>query len=171
MRTIATAIALIVFIVNPGFGCGEDFDFGPDEMRRAAEGTWELSFEGDAAPRAVVSLSHSAPQAGGSGWSAVRGAHACGTRTFMAQAGACSTSTVLTFHARTISSQAPFASVTEASFEVGSYSFSRGRLGLRFSNAASVELGLDPIGTVLHAHFVPISAAPAASKLVAVRRR
>jgi hypothetical protein len=169
MRFIAAAFALVVFIVNPGFGCGDDFAFGPAEMKSAAEGTWELSFESDSAPRAIVTLQHSASYPS---WSALPSAHACGNRSFMSSASACLSSTGMTFDVETVKAEEPFARATGAGLGVIGQSFSQGTLSVQFSNTVRVDLELLPDGTVVGSRLTPQNRSPELSGgLRAVRRR
>jgi hypothetical protein len=170
VRVAAATIALAVFVLNPSFGCGEEFDFGADEMRRAVEGTWELSFPGDTAPRAVLTLSHQAPQAVGPRWSPVPAAHACGNRSFMASAGACIATTGMSFHAQTLKVEEPFGPVSGAEFYVTGMSFRQGTLTVWFRNAVQFVVDLLPDGTVVRTYYTPANGAPEMPGLQAVRR-
>lgn len=170
MRLLAAAIALGVFIVSPGFGCGDDFDFGPDEMKRAAEGTWELSLEGDSAPRAILVLSHDVPASASAGWPSVAAAHACGNRTFITSAGACGSTTTMSFHVETLKAEAPFAPSNGAGLLVFGSSFLQGELTVGFTSTGRLTLQVKPDGTVERAVFFPAQQGPATPGVRAVRR-
>lgn len=170
MRLLALALALAVFVVNPGFGCGEDFDFGAEEMRRVSEGTWELSFDGDSEPRAILVLSYQAPPQAAGDWSPVAPAHACSNRTFMASAGACVPSSGLNLHVQTLKTAEPFAEASGAGFGVVGMSFRQGILGIQFRNTVQVTVEVLADGTVGTARYIPPNRGPTMPGLRAVRR-
>lgn len=171
MRIAAAAIALAVFALNPSFGCGaEEFDFGPDEMKRVAEGTWDLTLDGEPAAHAVILLSHAPVRASAPGWSPLRSAHACGNRSFIAEAGACGSYSTMTFNVQTVTNASPFASALTADLQVSGNTFRQGRLTLLFEGGGQAYVDLRADGTVFNALFRPASLGPAQPGFRAVRR-
>jgi hypothetical protein len=171
MRIAATAIALAVFALNPSFGCGaEEFDFGPDEMKRVVEGTWDLTLDGDPDAHAVILVSHSPVRASAPDWSPLRSAHACGNRSFIAEAGACGAYSTMTFNVQTVTLASPFRSALTADLRVGGSTFRQGRLTFQFEGGGHAEIDLRADGTVFNAQFAPVSPGPGLPGLRAVRR-
>lgn len=129
MRLPAAAVGLALSVLCPGFGCGEEVEFGPDEMRRAGEGTWELSFEGDREPRAVLLLS----------FASARSPNAT------------------TFNVETGKAEAPFTPATRAGLIVVNPRSGRGALLVDFSSTAQLTIELMADGTVTGTRFRPAS--------------
>lgn len=98
MRKLAWLLPIVFFFINPGFGCGTDepqWQYGAAEMQAAIAGSWTFTItpaggtstevtvqidEADTAPGATAQ----APRR-----SLIRAAHACGSRTLVKSAGAC----------------------------------------------------------------------------------
>jgi hypothetical protein len=99
MRRLVWLLPIAFFFLNPNLGCGgPEFQYGAAEMRAAIEGDWSLMITPEGAPRSTVTWhleqgsEDKAQAARGGGPGLVRSAHACGTRTLVQSAGACSDS-------------------------------------------------------------------------------
>ena len=133
IRAAAVATALLAFVVNPGFGCGEDFSFGENEMRQAVEGTYDLGLPGDATPRATFTL-----RFGNSDLSAVQQAH-CSNRTFVASAGACSPSSSMSLVGDVVGGAASYqGKQVNGYFNVYGYQYQGGSLHIVFEHGPRV---------------------------------
>lgn len=98
MRNLSWLLPIAFFFINPGFGCGTDepqFQYGSAEMQAAIAGTWTFTITpSDGTPTEVTVQIDEADTAPGataqvSGRSFIRAAHACGSRTLVKSAGAC----------------------------------------------------------------------------------
>ena len=99
MRNLFWFVPIAVFLLNPSFACSGDeptFQYGAAEMRAAVEGDWSFAITptGGTATQVTVHIDQAAAPATAaaraSGVALVRAAHACGTRTLVKSAGACS---------------------------------------------------------------------------------
>jgi hypothetical protein len=133
MRTAAVAAALLAFVVNPGFGCGEDFGFGEQEMRQAVEGTYDLGLPGETTPRATFTL-----RFGNSDLSAVQQAH-CSNRTFVASAGACSPSSSMSLVGDVTGGLASYqGQKVNGYFNAYGYQYQGGNLHIQFERGGRI---------------------------------
>jgi hypothetical protein len=137
LRAAAVALGLLVFAMNPGFGCGDDFSFGETEMRRAVEGTYDLGVPGEATPRATFTL-----RFGNSDLSAVQQAH-CSSRTFVASAGACSPSSSMSLVGSVVSGQVSYqGQKLNGYFNAYGYDYQGGFLSVVFDHGPRVSARL-----------------------------
>jgi hypothetical protein len=99
MRRLSWLLPVAFFFLNPGFACGPaepQYEYGAAEMRAAVEGNWSFTIMPDGASgpiQVTVKLEQAAtapaPQVRAPGRSFVRAAYACGSRTLVKSAGAC----------------------------------------------------------------------------------
>jgi hypothetical protein len=101
MRNLFWLVPIAFFFVNPGFGCGTDapqFQYGAAEMQAAIAGTWTFNITppGGAATEVTVQIDEADTAPGATAQaserSLIRAAHACGSRTLVKSAGACTDS-------------------------------------------------------------------------------
>jgi len=157
---------VLAFFLNPGFACGPadpEFQYGADEMRAAAEGTWFLSFlpAGETEARQVtVKVTQSSKRVASltsPGRSRlIRPAHACGSRTLLKSASACGDSTLMPLDVTFVDGDASLEKAEMSGLFVVD--------GLTFTNTASGEISfklggytvggrITPDGTVLAPHL------------------
>jgi hypothetical protein len=164
MRAAAVATALLAFVANPGFGCGEDFTFGETEMRQAVEGTYDLSLPGDATPRATFSL-----RFGNSDLSSVQQAH-CSNRTFVASAGACSPSTSMSLVGNVVAGIASYqGQKLNGYFNVYGYQYQGGSLHVVFDHGPRVTARVSSTNELTDVTLTEGMTAPQAAMLVRKR--
>jgi hypothetical protein len=162
MRVAALAAGLLALLVNPGFGCGEDFTFGEMEMRQAVEGTYDLSVAGDASPRATFTL-----RFGNSDLSAIQQAH-CTNRTFVASAGACSPSTSMSLVGSVVAgSDAYRGQKLNGYFNAYGYTYQGGSLHVVFDHGSRVTARVTSTNELVDVTLTEGAAQPA----MLVRRR
>jgi hypothetical protein len=155
LKSLALLAAVAFFLVSPGFACGPgdpEYQYGAKEMKAAVEGDWVVTFMpgGGAAVEYTVHLQQAARAPGTAALEAhgglVRAAHACGSRTLVASAGACTDSTRMPLDV-TVAPGGPPAGTTSGEFAVTSTVFTRGQLSLKIGdNSLFAEMG--PDGTV-----------------------
>jgi hypothetical protein len=95
MRTlVAGLLAAAAFVLNPAGCSGPTFHFGAQDVAKAVAGTWTVTRGGKSQTFFLEPVSverHSARE------SLVPSAHACGTRSLMAEAGACTDTSRMVF--------------------------------------------------------------------------
>jgi hypothetical protein len=147
-RSAFWVVALAAFFVNPFFACvaEDEFQYGAPEMRAAVEGTWDLTLSFSDGETQTVTLAiaqgSSAPGAQssrGSGRGLVREAAACGTRTLVKSAGACSSSSEMPLAVSFLSGEDALRTATmSGNLVVHSLIFTQGNLLLRVG-----DIGID----------------------------
>jgi hypothetical protein len=133
-------VALTAFFLNPSFGCdgGEDFQYGAEEMRVAIEGTWNLTLSHSDGQEQVVTVaiaqgggSPTAQATPGARRDLIRPAAACGTRTLIKSAGACTSSTEMPLAVSFVSGDEAFRTAEmRGTLVVHGLVFKQGQLGL-----------------------------------------
>ena len=149
MRRLVLLLSLLAFFVNPGFACSpgeEDFNFGEAEMRAAVEGTWQITFGGDASTSELTVEIRESPgrldsgMAVGSGTRArafIRAAAACGSRTFLRGAGACMDMSEMPLDVSYVSGDSAYQGVHMGGiFRAFGTSFSGGYIDISFGGSA-----------------------------------
>jgi hypothetical protein len=99
MRSLFWLVPIAFFFLNPNLGCvGPDepqFQYGASEMQAAIAGTWTFTIMPNGATATAVTVQIDEAEtvpgatAQASGRSLIRVAHACGSRTLVKSAGAC----------------------------------------------------------------------------------
>jgi hypothetical protein len=159
-RTVITAVALAVLVLNPVFGLLSGYDFGAPELRAAVEGTWQLTIASpDAPPRTVtftLAQGAEAPDVHAArARSLVRPAAACGRRSLVKAASACRDSTELSLDVTTIADGKPQPRPGRGVFVVSGTRFHSGALRIDVGGV-SLEATLTPTGEVVSASgYVP----------------
>jgi hypothetical protein len=135
MRRLALALPLAVFFLDPSFACGpssgSEYRFDATEMRSAVEGSWSFSIapDGGGAPvQVTVKMEQAAgtptAAAGRRGRGLVRAAQACGTRTLVKSASACTDVTEMPLTVTFVAGDAAFSSAPmSGTFTVYGYEF------------------------------------------------
>ena len=140
MRKLLWVVPVAAFFLNPGLACTDEpeFQYGAAEMRAAVEGDWSFTITPDGGDATQVTVhieqAATAPATGGAGSrrALVRAAHACGTRTLVKGAGACSDSSQMPLAVSYVSGDATFTSATlSGMFTVHGLAFGWGDLDLR----------------------------------------
>jgi len=118
MRNLLWLLPVAAFLLNPNLACSDEpqFQYGAAEMRAAVEGDWSLTLtlESGALPVTIhVEQAAPAPLAAGAqpGRQLLRPAHACGTRSLVKGAGACTDQSEMPLAVTYVSGDAAFASV------------------------------------------------------------
>lgn len=140
MRSVVLAVGLCVFAINPSFACGSaepEYQYGGAELRAAIEGTWlvhitrsdhsSVDLTLQLAQQTVAQETASGKQTGPS---LVRGAHACGTRTLIASAGACVDTTEMPLDVTFVEGDSALDAAVAGIFRVDSLVFTTGMLEL-----------------------------------------
>lgn len=160
-RTVITAVALGVLVLNPVFGLLSGYDFGAPELRAAVEGTWQLTIGAPRAPPRTVTFTlaqgaeppddvHAARTR-----SLVRPAAACGRRSLVKAASACRDSTELSLDVTTIADGKPQPRPGLGMFVVTGTRFHTGELRIDVGGV-SLQATLTPAGEVVSASgYVP----------------
>ena len=144
MRSLFWVVPVALFFLNPSFACSDEpeFQFGAEEMRAAVEGDWTFTItpDGGAEMQVTVRIEQAATATGGatsrgSNVRLVRAAHACGNRTLVKNAAACSDVTEMPLTLTYLSGDASFSSATmSGNFRVYGLSFSSGMLELKIGS-------------------------------------
>jgi hypothetical protein len=122
MRRLGWLVPVAFFFLNPGLACGPpepQYEYGAAEMRAAVEGNWSFTIMPDGASGPIqVSVkveqaaTAPAPHARAPGRAFVRAAYACGSRTLVKSAGACSDSSEMPLTVTFVSGDATFSTAT-----------------------------------------------------------
>ena len=153
-HVLAGAMSLAALILNPGFGCEPEFEFGPDEMRRLAEGTWRMSQAEQSSNPVTFTLEYATDPMTSSQLIQVQRA-ACVTRSFVADAGACVTTSTIHLTGQVLSGPVEYLGVrVSGNFRVSGYSIDGGALYVAFSNGSSLRGALDKDGNVIRANLI-----------------
>jgi hypothetical protein len=165
MRGLFWAVPIAVFFLNPTFACSPpepQYQYGAAEMRAAVEGNWSFTItpQGGLPAQVTVHLSQSAtaPAAtsGRLNRMYVRSAYACGSRTLVKSAGACTDESVMPLDVTYVSGDASLGTNLSGIFRVPGTIFDYGSLmltigpyqvnsdvnsdgSLRFSNAITAS--------------------------------
>ncbi|MEO5767971.1 MAG: hypothetical protein ABIS92_06435 [Polyangia bacterium] len=141
MPRLLWLLPLGFFFLNPTFACGPadaEYQYGAQEMRAAVEGTWSFAFTPTDGPPTQVTVrieqSATAPasMARASGHAFVRAAQACGTRTLVKTAGACSDITQMPLAVTYVSGDSGFSTAPLAGvFNIYSTVFIAGDMQLK----------------------------------------
>jgi len=164
MRRLTWVLGLAFFFLNPALACGPadpEFQYGAEEMRGAVEGNWALQVDSDGKSTAVTvrlqqdtAVRTALARPAGAGVRLVRAAHACGTRTLVKSAGACSDSTQMPLVATYVSGDAGLAAMTgTGSLTIHSLTFDVGYLYLKFGGY-EVEAQVDAHGNPSNPHLL-----------------
>ena len=150
---VLSCIGLTALVVNPFFACDPEpsFDYGELEMRAAVEGTWKLTIPDANAPAHVIALT--VHEASGLQQHAERDgvfhlASACGTRSFIRNAGAC-----MDVSEMKLEVTADAVEVKHAKFMVLSTTFERGLLELTLPSGTTVSGRISPTGIATDVSF------------------
>jgi hypothetical protein len=161
MRRLALVLAVLGFFLNPGFACSPSdepqFHYGEPEMKAAVEGTWLLTLRASdgtlsettlqiaESSKAQAWLSPTAP--GGSyGTGVIRAAAACGSRTFVKAAGACTDGSEMPLDIVVTGGDPRFQGVSSSGgLSVPSTYFTQGMLSLKLGDF-SVMFNIAPSG-------------------------
>lgn len=166
LHVASTAIFLLVFVVDPA-GCGpatDDFSFGETEMVASIQGTWRIDVAATDGG-GPSSLTIEMRQAEGTGtavdappvrhrpWlrsGGVRRAYACGSRTFVKSAGACTDSSSISVRAtvRTGNDLLPTDTIFTGDYVVQGTKFGMGELRLSSHPVLSIFAVIEPTGNV-----------------------
>jgi hypothetical protein len=159
MRRLIWVVPIVMFFLNPNVACVDEpeFQYGAEEMRAAVEGDWSITLtpDGGTATQVTVHVEQgTAPAtAQGSGRALVRTAHACGTRTLVKGAGACSDISEMPLAVTYVSGDAAFSSATlRGNFSVLSLTFVVGELYLTLGSY-QIHARVNEDGTVASAEF------------------
>jgi hypothetical protein len=175
MRKLAWFLPIVFFFINPGFGCGTDqpqWQYGAAQMQAAIAGTWTFAItpaggtptevtvqidEADTAPGATAQ----APRR-----SLIRAAYACGSRTLVKSAGACTDASSMPLAITFVSGDPSLMSAQlSGTYIVSGTTFQSGMLELALGPySISATVGSD--GTVTY----PFVTAQGASGTVVVTR-
>jgi len=152
-RTVITAVALAVLVLNPVFGLLSGYDFGAPELRAAVEGTWQLTIASPGAPPRTVTFTLAqgaeAPDVHATRTlSLVRPAAACGRRSLVKAASACRDSTELSLDVTMIADGKPQPRPGRGMFVVTGTRFHTGEL-LALVGGVSLRATLTPAGEVV----------------------
>ena len=171
-RFLSVFLALAAFVLNPAFGCGDDFEYGADEMRAAAEGVWELRMPGEPKPLVRFELRYASPVALAKGAGLVQQAAACTDRVFVAPASACTDTSSMSFSAKVLESREPLTDkIRSAELWVHGRRFTWGSLTIGFESGASLRLLTTPTpGEIGGDLTIPAPGSePSSKKITAVR--
>ena len=166
MRKLLWVVPVAAFFLNPGLACTDEpeFQYGAAEMRVAVEGDWLLTItpDGGDATEVLVHIEQAATApaaARAPGGALVRAAHACGTRTLVKGAGACSDSSQMPLAVTYVSGDATFEGATlSGTFWVHGLAFAWGDLQLTIGPyQVAARVGADR--AVAEARLVPPGAA------------
>jgi hypothetical protein len=161
MHRLALSLALLTFFLNPGVACTSSeeptFTFGEAEMRAAVEGTWLLtlrSSDGSFSDTTLQIAESSKAQAfrtttpsGHYRTGVIRSASACGSRTFVKSAGACTDLSDMPLDVTFVSGNPRFQNaLLSGRFLVGDLTFVRGMMNLGLGDV-SLGATVAPDGT------------------------
>jgi hypothetical protein len=157
MRNLLWLAPLAFFFINPSVGCGTDapqFQYGAAEMQTAIAGTWtfDITPAGGTAMTVTVQIDEAdtapAVTAQVSGRSLIRAAHACGSRTLVKSAGACTDSSSMPLAVTFVSGDPSVMSAPlSGAFIVQGTTFQSGMLELTVG-PYSLMATVSPDGTV-----------------------
>ena len=137
MRKLLWVVPVAAFFLNPGLACTDEpeFQYGAAEMRAAVEGDWSFTItpDGGDATQVTVHVDQAATAPAMAARAAlVRAAQACGTRTLVKGAGACSDQSAMPLAVSYLSGDTAFSSATlSGMFTVWGLAFGSGDLDLR----------------------------------------
>lgn len=161
IRPLAIAAGLLALLLNPGLGCGEDFDFGEAEMRRAVEGTYDLTLPGEAAPRATFTLSF------GKGDMTLVQQAQCSTRSFVASAGACSSTTTMNFNGTVVAGIDTYKGrKVTGFFNVQGYQYRGGQLHVVFEHGPRLVARVTETNTLADVSLTESTSSPQPAMLL-----
>jgi hypothetical protein len=176
MRKLIWLLFIGFFFLNPGAACSDepDFQYGAEEMRAAVVGDWSLTIAlADAEPIAVTIHVDQAPTAPGAtarapGRSLVRAAHACGTRTLVKSAAACTDNSQMPLALDYVAGDASLATATmSGSLLVDGLTFTSGLLYLAIDRYR-IDAEVKPDGAIVSPYLEPGTTNPTAT--VTLRR-
>jgi hypothetical protein len=168
MRKLSFLLSALVFLVNPGLGCGggpSSFQFGEAEMRAAVDGRWRISWSvaGGASSTVTVQISgatedwdsgvdsamRSAMRSAGR-HSFVRSAAACESRSFFVKsAAACMDDTRMSLRVVYVSGDSIYQpGPSEAILWVSGFEFQTGDLQLVFGPAQDPTLASSTLANI-----------------------
>src|SRR4051812_43474542 len=144
MRNLLWLVPVAAFFLNPSLACSDEpqFQYGAAEMRAAVEGDWSLTITpaGGTAMQVTVHVEQAQTPPGATaahvpGRALVRAAHACGTRTLVKGAGACTDQSEMPVNVTYVDGDASFATATlSGQFLVRSLAFTTGELYLKLGD-------------------------------------
>ena len=160
MRNLLWLFPVAVFFLNPNLGCvGPDepqFQYGAAEMEAAIAGNWTFTITPNGAAASAVTLhldeadSVPGPTAQASGRSLIRAAHACGSRTLVKSAGACSDTSEMPLAVTFVSGDPSLMNaLLSGTFIAFGTTFQGGSLEVTVG-PYQIEAGLVPDGTVMN---------------------
>jgi hypothetical protein len=158
MRNLFWLIPSAVFFLNPNLGCASpdepQFQYGTAEMVAAIAGNWTFTItpNGGTATAMTVQLDEADNVPGATaqapGRSLIRAAHACGSRTLVKSAGACSDFTAMPLAITFVSGDPSLTNAPlSGDFIVTGTTFKGGSLDLQVGSY-QIEAALLPDGTV-----------------------
>ena len=164
MRSLLWLVPVAAFFLNPSLACSDEpqFEYGAAEMRAAVEGDWSLTIT-PAAGTAMQVTVHVEQAATAPGATAarrrssglVRAAHACGTRTLVKGAGACTDESEMPLAVIYVAGDATLAgAMMSGQFLVRSLAFTTGELYLKLGDSPFV-VQVNADGSVARANFSP----------------
>jgi hypothetical protein len=163
MRRFLWVFPVAFFFLNPSFACGPaepDYRFGADEMRAAVEGNWSFTImpaNASAPLRVTVKLEQSAtaPEAptSAAGLGLIRAAYACGSRTLVKSAGACTDGSVMPLTVSFVAGDPSFSSAQMSGrFEVNGTVFTPFNSDLELTvGDYQIHMQVSPDGSFLNA--------------------
>ena len=141
MRNLWWVVPVAVFFLNPSFACSDEpqFQYGVAEMLAAVGGDWSLTITpgGGTATQVTVHVDQAgtaidAGVARAPGRGLVRASYACGTRTLVKSASACTDATQMPLVVTYVSGDtAFFTAAMSGKFQVDSLLFTGGYLTLK----------------------------------------
>jgi hypothetical protein len=160
MRNLLWLVPVAVFFLNPNLACSDEpqYQYGAAEMRAAVEGDWTLTLaleSGEVPVTVHVEQALTAPTASARpAPGLLRAAHACGTRTLIKGAGACTDQTEMPLTVTYLSGNAAFTGVPmSGTFRVGGLVFARGDLSLTIG-AYQLQMGVNADGSLIDPRVV-----------------
>ncbi len=163
MRRLFWLVPVTAFFLNPSLACvGTDqpqFQYGAAEMQAAIAGNWTFTIAPNGATATAVTLQFDEASnvpgatAQAAGRSLIRAAHACGTRTLVKSAGACTDDTSMPLAVTFVSGETSLMNaVLSGVFRVSGTTFQGGLLEVMIGSY-QIEASLLPDGTVVNSYF------------------
>jgi hypothetical protein len=180
MHRMAFTLAVIAFLLNPGFACSPSddstqFEYGETEMRAAVEGTWEMVLQASSGARSslTVQIAEATEKKDGSALlrpdrrrGLIRSAAACGSQSFIKPAGACVSESTMPIEVAYVSGDQRFQNVVMSGlFVIPSEKLIPGRIELQLGDMRA-SATVTPQGIASD----PFTSAPDGTTLVSLTR-
>ena len=160
MRNLLWLVPVAFFFLNPNVGCASpdepQFQYGAAEMVAAIAGTWTFTITPNSGTATSMTLQFDEADnvpgatAQASGRSLIRAAHACGSRTLVKSAGACSDFSSMPLAITFVSGDPSLMNAPlSGDFIVSGTTFQGGSLEL-WVGSYQIEASLLPDGTVVN---------------------